>query len=1009
MLSVSTKFHSAESAEVNKPKAQVFILLGNYATAAAGASASASGSATDYPATGAVNGDRTELNVGAASGADDDIGQSSWRSTVAPSSVAQTLTVDMGLSRKINRIKLYHLSSHGLKSFKLESSPDNSAWTLIDKTTDQGGAIATAYKVDTVDFTEVTCRYVKLTVSDTFVVADMANVVALEIYRKVDITSRVISVKTNRSRDFQLTNSLAATVSVVVTNVDKFFSPSYVPTSAQTDFFNSELKPSLGLIVKMGYDFTGAPEYSQVFIGTIDSISVKPGIRSAQINARDGMKAVFNKIISTKLQQNKDIGTLVQFMLNKANISSWESSIDTTGIVVDYFFSFDEVILTTIRTLVEAAGDASFYFDENGIANFKSYISSTPLESTSSAQSDFDAGSLTNIDTNSEPGKIKRKWFPLETFDDGELLSNPTWTQHNGNGLWAISAGALNYPARTNVSTASDFGPYNIATPLQQMTGSWEVRMQFASLSSGNTDESGGSAGNGIARSRIYFIAGAYDVTKKVYQSAYFLDISNGSVSVLKTDAGGNETVLATALQANDLNYHSYRIIRNSAGVIKVYFDGSLIITTAADTSITSSINLALTNYGALFIWRPGSSVTQILNFTCGSVNFDDLYYSLSTDGTTAATTAQAVFISAAIDQGALISSEGIFQATVVTPAGTSLAFYTATSADNVTYDAYVAVINGGAIGSVARRYLKCKIVFTTPADGGTNVNFTTPDVSDINLTYNIGTGVGSGGSVKYPTTVSFTFGENLNLDLEQIISDTIGGESSIINYSSVKAQPLILSGTDADVQWQGTVQVPPVAVSPTNPINVNNGDVLTYPVVVSGGMDTSRMSGATPLAAVVTFAGGAVGTYKFTSIHPTRPILQITITNAGTITALQIQGKSFTNNNTLLEKTSSDSNSINAYDERRFEVSNQYIVNSSIAAAIASRLVANFANPTTYVPQIRVRPTYSIQVGDRVLVVDKNLNISQNNIVTGVEHSLSVSMQSGEAYTALKLLTIAT
>lgn len=977
MLDVSDDYHDAESADVNKPKSRVYLVLGNYATPAFGSSASASGAASDYPASGAIDGDRTELNIGPASGADNDVGQASWRSTVAPSVTPQTLTINMGSSRAINRIKLYHLSSHALSSYKIETSPDNSAWTLAAKTTDQGGTIATTHEVDTIDFTEVTCQYVKLTVADTVVGADMANVVAFEIYRLVDITDRVISVKTSRTRDYQLGNALAANFSIICSNTDKYFSPAYTPTGSETDFFNDELVPGIGVIIEMGYSKNGSDEYAQTFIGSIDKISLKPNARTATLEGRDGMKAVFNRIVSTKLKTSIDIGEAIQFMLNKANISSWECEVDSTGIDLDYFFTFDETIINTIRSLVQAAGDAQFYFSEDGIANFRCFINSTPLSNTETTQADFEAGTLTNIDTTTETDKFKRKWFPIDRFSDGDLTTNPTWTQHAG--AWTISSGKLRAPLSAS-------GPYNIATPFTQMTGTWSANINIV-----DTHPSAVFALNGW---RFYFIAGAYNATKNIYQNAYYVEAQSftgtGNLTLYKTDAGGNITSLG-----GDFSYdvgkaveRNIRITRNSSGLMNVYVDGALICS-GTDTSITTSTNFALGSVNSNYI---------------GNIDYDDLCYSFAIDGSGSTSFSQSVLEFPRVDQGSTINAEGILQSTYVAPSGTSVAFYTATSADDITYDPYVLAIPDSAIASTARRYIKVKVVLICPTDDGLhNKSVVTPVVSDVTITWTIGTGTSS----KYPLEVSFYFTETLNMDLEQIYADTVAGGSSIVNFVSVKAQPRILSGSDSDKQWQGTVGTPPVEISVTDPLAVTNGQTLTYEIVVSSGMDTSRMTGANPAAAVVTFAGGGAGSWVFSSIHPTRPILVITITGTGTITNLQVQGKVFANDDTLLEKSSHDTSSIQMFDERRLQISNQNIVNTLIAQNIADRIILNLSDPTTYVPQVKIRPTFSIQLGDRVRVTDSNLAISEDSVVIGVDHMMSANMTGGEAYSTLKLLKI--
>jgi hypothetical protein len=392
-----------------------------------------------------------------------------------------------------------------------------------------------------------------------------------------------------------------------------------------------------------------------------------------------------------------------------------------------------------------------------------------------------------------------------------------------------------------------------------------------------------------------------------------------------------------------------------------------------------------------------------------GTTYIDDIYYSPTIDGTLAVTNAQAVLVSPAIDMTASVTSLGIFQATISTPAGTSLSFYTAVSSDNVTYDAYVAVSNGGAIASAVKRYIKWKVVMTCPIDtvlnGGTNAyaNVTTPIVFDVTVNWFLGTG-----SNKYPTSVSFTFRySDLLLAISQEYSDNLGGDSSILNDVKVQAKPLILSGTSSDTQWQGTVQTPPVAISGSAPLAVSNGQVLTYALVIPSGMDTSLMSGANPAAAVVTFAASATGSWVFTTIHPTRPVLQITMTHAGNITDLRVIGKAFSNSNTNAIQSSTDAGSIQLYGDRALSISNSYIVNVAIAAVIASKLVANYKNPTSYIPGATVRPTFSAQLNDRVTIVDDNTDLNADYVISGIHHTVASGQSSGTAQTDLLLLKV--
>ena len=1325
MLSVSNAFKLAEQADVNQIAANLYLVLGNYASASAygsTASASSSDGSGNYPASGSIDGDRTEINVGAASAADNDVGLSSWRSSVAPDTTPQTLTIDFGVSRKLTRLKLYHLASHALKSFKFSYSLDNISYTDFAATTDVGGAptlFTTTKKIDTVDFTEITARYIKLTISATDVALDMANVVELEIYRIIEVSDRVISAEMNRSRDYKLANPLASTLKLACDNSDRFFSFDHIPTTVETalGFVNAELKPNIGVIAKYGYAYGGGtPEVAIVFVGYLDRITISPKDRKATLEFRDSMKVLLNQTVSSKLKTSLDLSTAMQYALNLANISNWEMSFDTTGLTLDYFFLSGQSVASAVRDLTQGAGDAIFYFNENGIATFKTFLGSTPQQRTITSQAEWEAGSvftnidtkstpgqinrkwfllddfadnnfnlnpawtnriatqsytdtsqadflagtvLTNIDTDSSPGDIQRKWFLIDDFADGNASTNPAWVlkvAQRGNfppfapNNWTVTSNQLYYQCPVGLNAGTAYTPFNKAV------GTWEAKIKMtdkngtakfvfianstgfdfttvlgngyavkispngivtrmaivrldtagfdtelagadSNFTSGNyftirvtRDQAGNMSlykngvivcstgspdtdfntsayvgfsavstssatlfyfddiyfANGInptgaANSvqsvfesqvrdqsaqvlsegifsavystpagtdlqfwtatsndgitwdawvpitngaligsatkryikyrslfncpidtglnnantatpvissvtinytvvgwqaisqslnylpgtsglmagidlpfnqpigtwrglftctpgagggslvRMYVVTTGYSIPQGTYTDGYYvqLDQKNSKIGIYKIGSSGTRTLLAEVAQAINTSAHSVRMTRESTGQLTVYFDEVQVVQ-VTDTTYTQVTVFSL----EVDPTGDNNSVTQI----------DDIYFSKQVDGTGAITNVAAVYESQVIDMTASIALIGLFEANIITPTGTSLIFYTATSSDGITFDPYIVVAPGGQITSTVKRYLKFKAAMSAPEDIGTKADLSTPVVTDVTIHWNT-----TGGSQKYPQTVSFTFRyDDVLLNVDQQITDNLGGDSSIANDVTVQAKPLLLSGTSADTKWQGTVGTPPVSISVTNPLNVTNGQVLTYDVVVSGGMDISFMSGASPAGAVVTFAGGATGSWIFSRIHPTRPKLVITITASGTITDLRIVGKSFSNSNYIQSQNANNPQSIRLYGDRPLQISNQYIINSGVALTVATRLLANYKDPTSFVSICEIRPTFSMGLGDRIRIIDDNTDMNADFIAVGVRQSIQASMSNGEAKTELTLLRVA-
>lgn len=1038
-LAVTSRFTAAEAADVNFLASQIYLVLGNYSSSPAySATATSSGAAANYPASGAIDGDRTEINVGAAASADNGVGQSSWKSSAVPSSGSPvTLDIDLVTSRVFNRIKLYHRSGNGLKTYTL-SYWDGTQWIVFAGTnsafgsgggygdpaygdTPYGGGIDSLTAdlfdstgtLDVIDFTtDVTSSKIRLTVYKAMNSANPAEVVEFEVYRKVDITSRVIAFETSRERDYKLNNNLAAEATVTVDNSDRFFSPSHTPSTAETTagFVNSELRPGLGLIVKGGFTFnSGAYGYGDgpygdvpyggvlisptstetvgIFTGTLDSLRVSPGRREAVISARDGIKNLLDRTLSTKLKSSQAIETNLQYILNLCNISTFEMSLDATTITLDYFFLYSQTVMTAVQELVQACGDAQFYFDESGLATLRMYLNNVPQQRVVTSYADWAAGTVkTSVDVESHQGQVTGPWVLFDDFADATPFAArtnppnaPTWVSTTTSGAGSIfaSLGGL----RANIGNGPNAWAAADAA-FTQATGVYRFILNITAISA-PAITNGGDGGSVVFMSNAGSVAGGGGVTLKGYGLRFNMnyDGSNNQVQLMKWNSQGitGGTVLAN-LGTFTTGAHTWTITRDGSGNMTVYKDGTSVGTATDNTFVACS-----------YFTLAGQNSSTASNF---SGILDDVYYTpLLTDPL------EGIFESAVYDQAAAITSEGIFQATYTPYTGGTINFYTATSADGVTFDAYEPATPGSLIASTTRRYIKFKITFDTAlAYYSPNI----PLVTDVTLNWFTGTG-----SSKARTEVDFTFQySDVLLGLEQEMADNLGGDTAIVNDVAVASSPLVLSGTDADVQWQGTVGTPAAAVAAGNPYTVAIG-TYTFNCIVPDGMDTTNMSGANPAAAAITFAAGAAGTWAFSLIHPTKPILVITITNPGTMTDLRLIGKKFTAANTPYQATSSDTQSQAFYSQRSLAVVNNFIINSGIAATIAARLISNYSDPISYIPSATVRPTYSVSLGDRITLVDLNTDLNTDHTVIGVRHRFVAQEDGLEAQTDITLVKI--
>jgi len=1016
-IPVSSNFLAAQEADVNQPVAEVSLIIGDYCHSAAYlATAISSGDfSADFPALGATDGDHTELNMGPAATSENGIGRSSWKSSAIPGSGGSAiLTIDFHATRTINRIKLYHVNGHGIKSYSIQYW-DGAAWQYIAATSDvvtgiggygdggygdlpYGGAtvsavsITTTKKLDVINFPDVTTTQIRLNALDTEVALEPAQVVAIEAYRVIDISDRVKSVSISRSRDYKLNNNLATEATVACDNLDRYFSTAYFPTAAEaaSGFVNPELRPGLGLVIKHGFAFGGTSEVVTTFTGTLDSLSIQPTAREASLVARDGMKALIDQVVNTKLKLAQDIGTNVQYLLNLAGISTYESIVDLTSIPIDYFFAESASILTIIQNLVQASGDATFFFDENGIASFFMFMNNAiPQQRVFTSKANWEAGAVqVNTDTVSSPGALGRAWYLISDFSGGTYTPAPpapSWTVagQTGNATIGVVSSHLestgsfvipSAPAKIAIQT-----PWPLLSPFHTGTISLKGTLGAPNLGSLNLllwESLGSTAPTGY---------GLYAVSGSIYFARW-----------TGTDlwAGGVPTMLIS-LGAIPVGEHTWAVSHDSGANFTVYLDGASLGTVNDATYFGYSSLQKITFLGI----ADGAGESYSFSIT-------DIYYSTSPIlPLTSVTTAIATWEPAPIDQGALITDEGLFVYSEVLGGSAINAYYTATSDDNITYGAWFQVLpygsskeGGGSsapyqIRSTPRRWLKVR---ATP-DPNKHVYELTGQTYIYDITVNWTTGAGR---TKYSATPSmFIRYDTTGLELSHQSADNLGGDTAILNEVKVASSPIILTGTSADTAWQGTTNTPPEAIAVANPLSVSVG-TLVFNCVVNGGMDTSLMSGASPAAAVVTFAGGAAGSWVFSTINPTLPVLTLTITSPGTITDLRVVGKKFSATETPYIATVTDAQSKGLYGKRSLFIQNDYIINSGIAGIIANRLVSNFKTPILYIPNHAIRPAWSLQLGDRVNVVDDNTGINGDFYVAGLGHTMAASLDSAQAGT---------
>ena len=446
-------FEALRESDINVITHRCFLDLQNYALTTQGASVVASSElSADWPAAGIINGDRTHINAGPASGAEDGIGLSTWQGNILADGAGnltpnETITIALGQVRKINRIKIIcwpHATKNnnigaavGLKDFLIEKNPlasggAFSAWTgLADKNAEIGKlatTIASGQVTGNTDdmnvFEDATLQSVgqlRITISKLQSGSIRARIIEIEVTRSVDITEDLNNVNVNRRKDYRQNHRLASEVNLSLTNFDRQFSPNHVPNSTEmaAGYFNAELRPNLEIRYFQGFSNINC----QLITAFIDRINIDANNRLATIKARDYFKFFIPKKITTNLKATKSLEYLVEFLSNLANFPSNMILLDTTTVTPALYMAKDVKILDEMNKLGDATGDAEVFMDEFGRLNFRSYLNVISHIYFLSSAADFQAGTNTNTDSVTAPGEVRLALSGPNYVAEGEWTS----------------------------------------------------------------------------------------------------------------------------------------------------------------------------------------------------------------------------------------------------------------------------------------------------------------------------------------------------------------------------------------------------------------------------------------------------------------------------------------------------------------------------------------------------------------------------------------------------------
>ncbi len=575
MQQVSAGFESKRKAE-SYPIHKEYMLTQNYASSKMfGTIISASAQDSGYEAVYAIDGDRTHLNH-------------YWQGNIGSG-----VTLDLifaGYTRRIGLVKLFSHpdASVGYNSnFKLQYLKESQwiditptrIWGMnknnnpipkisnsieyIRVTTNNDIRITTdldtrvvktifpAMKTNTsltyIMFDEIQTNRLQLMIYES-TAGTKARLCEIEVYRCIDITEYFYNqIQIARRMDATWNKFQGGTFQMHLHNNDRRFSPGYTPTSEETadGFFNNELQPGNQILFFGGFYNGSDNEYVQFMEGYVDNITVNGSERTTTISGRDKYKllSILKQVINQSNVATKSIENCIEYVCNKANISSSELNLSSSNIELDWFAVKDKTAAEIIYSLTQAMGNASLVINENGQVqarysnNNRSWIQTT--------QKDWLAGIFTNCDGTTVPGAVYTKLGSNIKNNDFENDLTDGW-EKDGDCNRDNASGAA-YHGTWYVWILYQINPkFQIFTKDNVLINSWDITKYQSTWTANNIDLSAYSGQNikfgftdthgSIRTKESYFCNGGtflfYSKYYSYMQEAYtFIDYCMGGIA----------------------------------------------------------------------------------------------------------------------------------------------------------------------------------------------------------------------------------------------------------------------------------------------------------------------------------------------------------------------------------------------------------------------------------------------------------------------------------------------